>query len=180
MENNNNFDVIIIGGSYAGLSAAMALGRSLRNVLIIDAGNPCNKQTPHSHNFITQDGETPAGIANKAKEQVLKYPTVQFLNDYAEKGFKTKEGFEVLTKSGKKLKSKKIIFATGIKDMLPKIKGFSECWGITAVHCPYCHGYEIRKVKTGILANSDAAFETAKLISNWTNELTILPMENQN
>lgn len=173
MENNNNFDVIIIGGSYAGLSAAMALGRSLRNVLIIDAGNPCNKQTPHSHNFITQDGETPAAIANKAKEQVLKYPTVQFLNDYAEKGSKTKDGFEILTKSGKKLKSRKIIFATGIKDMLPQIKGFSECWGITAVHCPYCHGYEIRKVKTGILANGDAAFETAKLISNWTNELTI-------
>lgn len=72
MTEDKNFDVIIIGGSYTGLSAAMALGRSLRNVLIIDSGKPCNKQTPHSHNFITQDGETPTAIAYKAKAQVLK------------------------------------------------------------------------------------------------------------
>jgi|GEM_PF-2687550 len=78
MTDRNNFDVIIIGGSYAGLSAAMALRRSLRNVLIIDSGEPCNSQTPHSHNFITQDGEKPAAIAEKAKAQVSKYDTVKF------------------------------------------------------------------------------------------------------
>jgi thioredoxin reductase len=173
MEDNSNFDVIIIGGSYAGLSAAMTLGRSLRNVLIIDAGDPCNKQTPHSHNFITHDGATPAVISQKAKIQVLKYPTVEFIQDYAVSASKTKLGFEVFTKSGKKFKGKKIIFATGIKDVFPKIKGFEECWGISVIHCPYCHGYEVRKVKTGILANGDGAFETAKLISNWTGDLTI-------
>jgi thioredoxin reductase len=173
MENKKSFDVIIIGGSYAGLSAAMALGRSLRNVLIIDAGDPCNKQTPKSHNFITQDGETPAAISDKAKVQVLKYPTIQFINDFAVSGSKTKVGFEISTKSGEKFEGKKIIFATGIKDILPKIDGFAECWGISVIHCPYCHGYEVRRVKTGILANGDDAFETAKLISNWTNHLTI-------
>src|SRR5947208_2647434 len=73
---NNRYDVIIVGGSYAGLSAAMSLGRSLRKVLIIDSGLPCNRQTPHSHNFITHDGETPKAIADKAREQVLKYTTV--------------------------------------------------------------------------------------------------------
>ena len=71
MKSNNGFDVIIVGGSYSGLSAAMALGRSLRNILIIDSGLPCNRQTPHSHNFITHDGEQPAAIAEKAKAQVL-------------------------------------------------------------------------------------------------------------
>src|SRR5690606_25897316 len=78
MEKENKFDVIIIGGSYAGLSAAMSLGRSLKKVLIIDSGKPCNRYTPHSHNFITHDGAVPKEIALKAKEQVLKYDTVQF------------------------------------------------------------------------------------------------------
>ncbi len=173
MTKETKFDVLIIGGSYAGLSAAMALGRSLRNVLIIDAGNPCNEQTPHSHNFITQDGATPASISAKAKEQVLEYPTVQFLKDFAVQGKKIENGFEITTQSCQSFQGRKLVFATGIKDILPKIDGFAECWGITAVHCPYCHGYEVRKVKTGILANGEAAFETAKLISNWTEELSI-------
>lgn len=89
MNTANNFDVIIIGGSYAGLSAAMALGRSLRNVLIIDGGLPCNRQTPQSHNFITQDGETPATIANKALMQVLNYSTVKLHKGFAVNGKKT-------------------------------------------------------------------------------------------
>jgi thioredoxin reductase len=83
-----DFDVIIIGGSYAGLSAAMSLGRSLRQILIIDSGLPCNRQTPLSHNFITQDGEQPAAIAAKARAQVLAYPTVSFVNDFALSGNK--------------------------------------------------------------------------------------------
>ena len=94
MAGEKTYDVIIIGGSYAGLSAAMALGRSLRNVLIIDGGEPCNKQTPHSHNFITHDGETPKAIAEKAKEQVLKYDTVTFLQGKAVKGNKNQRGLK--------------------------------------------------------------------------------------
>jgi thioredoxin reductase len=95
MAEKNRFDVIIIGGSYAGLSAAMALGRSLRNVLVIDSGNPCNRQTPHSHNFLTQDGETPNEIAAKAKEQVLKYSTVKFFSGLATSGRRMGNGFEI-------------------------------------------------------------------------------------
>ena len=83
MTGDRDFDVIIIGGSYAGLSAAMSLGRSLRNVLIIDSGLPCNRQTPYSHNFISYDGEKPSVIADKAKAQVLNYNTVRFHNDLA-------------------------------------------------------------------------------------------------
>lgn len=173
MTDNKNFDVIIVGGSYAGLSAAMSLGRALRNVLIIDSGLPCNRQTPHSHNFITQDGEKPGVIAEKAKKQVLKYDTVKFVTDLAVNGTKTDKGFEILTQSGKLFSAKKLIFATGLKDIMPNIKGFSECWGITVIHCPYCHGYEVKNQKTGILANGYAAFYLAQLISNWTKDLTI-------
>ncbi|WP_407647488.1 NAD(P)/FAD-dependent oxidoreductase [Flavobacterium azooxidireducens] len=173
MNVNKNYDVIIIGGSYAGLSAAMALGRALRNVLIIDSGLPCNRQTPHSHNFITQDGAKPSEIAAAAKAQVLKYKSVKFLSDFAVDGKKTEKGFELTTQSGLAFTAKKLVFATGVKDIMPDIKGFSDCWGVSVIHCPYCHGYEVKDEKTGILANGDFALHYAQLIRNWTKDLAI-------
>lgn len=174
MTDQKHFEVIIIGGSYAGLSAAMALGRSLRQVLIIDSGQPCNRQTPHSHNFITQDGEKPGVIAGKAREQVLKYSSVQLLNDLAVSGKKTATGFAITTQAGQAFTAKKLVFATGIQDSMPAIKGFAECWGISVVHCPYCHGYELRNRKTGIMANGERAFHLASLVNNLTDNLTVL------
>lgn len=173
MLDKKDFDVIIIGGSYSGLSAAMALGRALRNVLIIDSGLPCNRQTPHSHNFITHDGEKPSIIAEKAKAQVLNYSTVQFHEGLAISGKKIDNGFLITTELNEEFMAKKLIFATGVKDLLPTITGFSECWGISVIHCPYCHGYEVKNEKTGILANGDFAFHYAQLIRNWTKDLTI-------
>ena len=167
------FDVIIIGGSYSGLSAAMSLGRALRQVLVIDSGLPCNRQTPHSHNFITQDGEKPAVISAKAKLQVEFYKTVQFYNGLAVKASKIENGFEIVTASGDVFTARKILFATGVKDLLPEIDGFAECWGISVLHCPYCHGYEVKNEKTAIIANDEMGFEFAKLISNWTKDLRL-------
>jgi thioredoxin reductase len=173
MTDKKIFDVIIIGGSYSGLSAAMSLGRSLRNVLIIDSAKPCNIQTPHSHNFITQDGEIPKVIAEKARAQVLKYKTIEIINALATQGKRTDEGFEITTGSNHIYTSKKLIFATGLKDIMPDINGYKECWGISILHCPYCHGYEVKNLKTGIIANGDFAFEFAKMINHWTNDLTV-------
>lgn len=170
---NKNFDVIIIGGSYSGLSAGMSLGRSLRNVLIIDNGKPCNRQTPHSHNFITHDGKTPAEIAQLAKKDVEKYKTVKFYNGTVAKTIKTTEGFDVEISSGEKFHAKKLILASGIKDIMPDIQGFAECWGISVLHCPYCHGYEVKNEVTGILSNGDMAYEFSKLIFNMTKNLTL-------
>lgn len=167
------FDVIIIGGSYSGLSAALALGRSLRNVLIIDSGKPCNIQTPHSHNFLTQDGNTPKNISEVAKEQVMKYETVKFKNGIALNATKEDFGFTVKTNSDEVFQAKKLIFATGLKDIFPAIEGFSECWGISILHCPYCHGYEVKNLETGIIANGEMGYEFAKMISNWTHKLTV-------
>lgn len=166
---NQQFDVVIIGGSYAGLSAGMSLGRAIRNVLIIDSGNPCNKQTPHSHNFITHDGEKPAAIAAKAKEQVLKYPTIQFMEGKVTTVTGVNNNFIV----NGDIHTKKILFTTGVKDRMPDIEGFAECWGISVIHCPYCHGYEYRGQKTGIMANGEMATEFGTLITNWTDQLTI-------
>lgn len=174
MLDNNKYDVIIIGGSYSGLSAAMSLGRSLRNVLVIDSGFPCNRQTPHSHNFITHDGEKPTVISAKAKIQVDFYDTVQFYYGLAIGAIKTESGFEIKTESGKSFTAKKVLFATGVKDLLPEIPGFAECWGISILHCPYCHGYEVKKEKTAIIANGAIGFEFTKIISNWTKDLRLL------
>ena len=173
MADFKNLDVIIIGGSYAGLAAAMSLGRALRQVLVIDSGNSCNKQTPHSHNFITHDGNTPEQIRTMAREQVARYPTIQFHDGLAVSGAKTEAGFEITTKKKKVFTAKKLLFATGIKDQMPEIPGFAACWGISVIHCPYCHGYEVQSQKTGLLGNGDAGFEYVRLISNWTRDLTL-------
>jgi len=168
------FDVIIIGGSYAGLSAAMSLGRSLRKVLVIDSGKPCNRQTPHSHNFLTQDGKTPLEIATLARQQVEQYDTVEFYNDVAVKGKKIDKGYHITTLGGEEFTSKKLILASGIKDQMPDIPGFASCWGISVIHCPYCHGYEYRGQQTGIYANGERAFHLSGLVNNLTANLTVL------
>ena len=173
MDSNNHYDTIIIGGSYSGLAAAMALGRALRKVLIIDSGEPCNRQTPQSHNFLTQDGKSPKEIATLAGQQVARYDTVEFFNGIATTGNKTGTGFEIQTSAGNTFAATKLIFATGIKDIMPHIKGFSECWGISVLHCPYCHGYEVRDKTTGVWGNREYGFELSKLITNWTKDLTL-------
>lgn len=169
----NSYEVIIIGGSYSGLSAAMALGRASRKTLVIDAGEPCNRQTPHSHNFITHDGEVPSVISAKAKEQVLAYPTVTFIQDRALKGIKTETGFDITTESGKTFSTKKLLLATGVKDIMPDIDGFAECWGISVIHCPYCHGYEVKGEKTALMANGPIAEHFLPLLLQWTKDLTL-------
>ena len=177
MADSKEFEVIIIGGSYAGISAAMSLGRALRKVLVIDAEQPCNQQTPHSHNFLTQDGQKPIEITNIALAQLANYTTVEFYQGLAINVTKVLKGFIVETQNGDAFHAKKLVVATGLKDIMPEIEGFAECWGISVVHCPYCHGYEIRDKKTGILANGDAAFHYAQLINNWTKYLTIFTNE---
>ncbi|HEY6902009.1 MAG TPA: NAD(P)/FAD-dependent oxidoreductase [Puia sp.] len=188
----DSFDVIIIGGSYAGLAAGMALGRALRRVLVIDSGEPCNRFTPYSHNFITQDGKAPGEIGALAREQVGRYGTVRLVEDwvsgaegrFAGGGFLAgglaggglvsgRGGFAVRTASGSVFGARKLVFATGIRDILPPIEGFDACWGISVLHCPYCHGYEMWNEQTGILSNGEEGFDLSRLISNWTSDLTL-------
>lgn len=173
MKIKSRYDVIIVGGSYAGLSAAMALGRSLRSVLIVDSGLPCNRQTPHAHNFITQDGATPAEISRSAREQVLRYPSVTFLQDLVTDVDRVTDSFTVKTENNGSYTCAKILFATGLKDVMPEMKGFADCWGISVLHCPYCHGYEVSGRKLGIIASGEKAMELCNLIRHWSDNLTL-------
>ena len=171
---NPVYDVIIIGGSYSGLAAAMTLGRSLKQVLVIDSDQPCNQQTPHSHNFLTRDGDSPQAIAGIAREQALKYPTVAWAYDQATRAIKQVDTLYIIeTASGRSFFSKKVHLATGVKDLLPQIPGLAACWGISVIHCPFCHGYEVHGRKTGFLGNGDAAFRKINLLLNWTRELIL-------
>jgi len=168
-----NFDVVIIGGSYAGLSAALSLGRALRKIIVIDSGNPSNEQTPHSHNFLTRDGETPAQLSKKAREEVLRYPSVTFKKDRVVAVTGENRNFKVQTEEKAMFSASKIIFSTGVIDIIPEIAGFAECWGISILHCPYCHGYEHKNLPTGVFANGQAGYDQAKFISNWTKDLVL-------
>ncbi|MBL7923084.1 MAG: NAD(P)/FAD-dependent oxidoreductase [Bacteroidia bacterium] len=173
MKEKMQYDVIIVGGSFAGLAAAMALGRALRKVLVIDSGLPCNRQTPQSHNFLTNDGMAPSDISSRARKEVEKYPGVQFLHGQATQAHPNSQGFEIGTHTGAVYHAKKVLFATGIRDLMPDMDGFAECWGKSVLHCPYCHGYEVRNEKTGVLINSVQELEFVKLLTNWTTDLRL-------
>ncbi len=169
----HDFDVAIVGGSIAGLSAAMTLGRSLRRVGVFDSGNACNRYAPRSHNFITCDGKQPGEIVSTAREEVAKYETVSFHDIEVTGVEKTDRGFIILT-SDQEFSAKRLLLATGLKDNLPDVRGFGDCWGISILHCPYCHGYECRNQRTGIIANGEAAYHLGTLINNWTRDITVL------
>lgn len=173
MNSSTPLDVLIVGGSIAGLSAALVLGRSRRTVLVLDAGKPANRQTPHSHSFLTRDGTPPAQLATLAREQALAYPTVTLRNATVTQAVREDELFSVKTEVGEDFRAKRLLLATGVADQLPNLPGFAECWGISVLHCPYCHGYEVRDQRLGVLANGDAAFEFARLLLNWSRDLTL-------
>lgn len=173
MKKSAQYDAIIIGGSYAGLSAGLSLGRSMRTILIIDGGEPCNKTSPFAHNFLTNDCSRPQTIKAKAREQVLLYPLVSFQEGLVANVVKGDDLFEVITEEGTSFTAKKVLFATGVKDTLPITEGFKECWGLSILHCPYCHGYECKNQKIGVLGNGDMGFELAKIISQWAGSLTL-------
>jgi thioredoxin reductase len=173
MDNPETFDVIIVGGSHAGLAAGLTLGRALKKVLIIDSGKACNRQTPHSHNFLTHDGRKPAELLQIARTEVLRYPTVQFLSGTVTTGGGASNDFGVSTAGGQHCRAKKLLFATGVQDLMPDLEGFAPCWGVSVLHCPYCHGYEYCGQPTGILMNGEAAVDFSAFIHNWTDRLTL-------
>ncbi|GAB3902744.1 NAD(P)/FAD-dependent oxidoreductase [Larkinella knui] len=169
----NEYDVIIIGGSYAGLSAALVLGRALCTVLVLDNGQPANRQTPHSHSFLTRDGETPAELTRIARQQALAYPTVTIREATATTARQSGSSFLIKTDADEEFTARRLLLATGLTDVMPDLPGFAECWGISVLHCPFCHGYEVKDQTVGVLANGDAGFELTRMIHHWNPGMTL-------
>lgn len=161
-----NFDLIIVGGSYAGMAAALQLVRARRSVLVIDAGSRRNRFADSSHGFLTQDGNSPQAIAATAKAQLLAYPTVQWLEATAISASKIASGFQVSTDT-QSYQAKRLILATGVTDQLPEIPGLAERWGKSIFHCPYCHGYELDQGPIGVVAASPLALHHALMLPDW-------------
>jgi thioredoxin reductase len=162
-------DVTIIGGSYAGLSAALQLGRARRSVLVVDAGQRRNRFATSSHGFLGQDGQPPDAIAAKARAEVLEYPTVRLLEGTARDAKPIEGGFAVRV-GDEEYRSKRLILATGVADELPAIPGLAERWGQSVFHCPYCHGYELDKGRLGVLGAGPLAAHHAVLVSEWAGD----------
>ena len=161
------YDAIIIGGSYAGLAAAMPLARARRMVLVVDAGQRRNRFADHSHGFLTRDGALASDIAAIGRDQLLAYGTVEWLEANAGDVSRTDEGFCVELGGMKARTAKRLIIATGVVDTLPAVPGLADRWGSAVFHCPYCHGYELDQGRIGVLGTSAMSVHTALLLPDW-------------
>lgn len=161
------YDVIIVGGSYAGLSAGLQLARARRQVLVIDAGQRRNRFAATSHGFLGQDGEAPAVIAAEGRAQLMEYPTVRWLKDSAVQAQSTQAGFSIRTLHSGAFTARRLVLATGVVDDLPDVEGLAERWGRSVFHCPYCHGYELDQGRIGVLATSALSMHHALMLPDW-------------
>ncbi|CAB3748642.1 thioredoxin reductase [Burkholderia sp. MSh2] len=165
---HDHHEVIVIGGSFAGLSAAMQLARARRRVLVIDAGRPRNRFAAHAHGFFGQDGKPPVQIVEEAAAQLAAYPTVQRIAGDVRTAERDEHGrFQVTLADGSHASADRLILATGIRDELPALPGLAERWGVSVLHCPYCHGYEVSGRRLGVLATHPLSVHQAILIPDW-------------
>jgi thioredoxin reductase len=164
-----HYDVIVIGGSYAGMAAALQLLRVRKDVLVIDADQRRNRFASHSHGFLTQDGADPGEVARAARLQLEAYPTLVWRNAKVVAVTGTLDNFTVTTDEGQSCWARRVLFATGVADQLPAIAGLSERWGRTVFHCPYCHGYELDMGRIGVIAAGAMSIHQAELLTEWGN-----------
>ena len=167
------YDVVVIGGSFAGLAAAIQLGRTRRRVLLVDAGSPRNRFAHASHGFLGQDGRTPREIAAKGREEIAAYRTVEVMDGEVVSARGAIDAFGLTLASGGEIGARRIVLATGIVDVLPEIPGLGERWGKSVLHCPYCHGYEVADRRLGVLATGEASMHQAMLIPDWSDDVTL-------
>lgn len=161
------YDVAIIGGSYAGLSAALPLARARRSVVVIDHGQRRNRFATHSHGFLSQDGTLASEIAEIAREQIAHYPTVKFETGQVLDVAKSNDLFHVCIDKTHAITANRIIIATGVTDQLPEIQGLRERWGQSIFHCPYCHGYELNQGQIAVINSSEFSIHQAMMLPDW-------------
>ncbi|MEU9571887.1 NAD(P)/FAD-dependent oxidoreductase [Streptomyces massasporeus] len=179
------YAVVVIGGGAAGLSAALVLGRARHRTLVVDAGEPRNAPAAHMQGFLTRDGMPPAEFLALGREEIARYD-VEFVRDRvvevtrgenltaAQGGDLTEaqgEGFTVVLAGGRTVRARRLVVATGLKDELPAVAGVAERFGRDVLHCPFCHGWEVRDQPFGVLASSPASVHQALMVSQWSKDV---------
>lgn len=167
-----DYDAVIVGGGPSGLTAALVLSRACRKVLVCDEGKPRNYASPAVHGFFSRDGISPEELLKIGREQLKPYAV-----EWRDAGVKDAEridgGFRVETRDGKAFTARKLILATGVTDERPEIDGLLELWGTGVLHCPYCHGWEVRNKPWGFIAVGEQAADWGIELRGWTTELTL-------
>jgi len=176
MNENENYDVVVVGGGAAGLSGAVALARSRRSVLVVDAGDPRNAPAGHVHNFLSRDGTPPSELYAAGRAEVRRYGgrvETGRVTALARDG--ARFGVQISTEAGARtVAARRLLVDTGLRDVLPEVPGLAARWGIDVVHCPYCHGWEVRDQRIGILATGPAAVHQALLFQQLSPHVTLL------
>ncbi|MEV5144704.1 NAD(P)/FAD-dependent oxidoreductase [Streptomyces sp. NPDC052727] len=171
MTENTRYEVVVVGGGAAGLSAALVLGRSRRRTLVVDAGEPRNAPSAHMQGYLSRDGMSPAGFLAVGREEIARYG-VELVRDRVVDV--TREGdFTAVLASGRTVRARQLVIATGLKDELPPVPGLAERFGRDVVHCPYCHGWEVRDLPTGVLATSPLSVHQALMVTQWSKDVRL-------
>jgi thioredoxin reductase len=163
------YDVVVVGGGAAGLSAALVLGRALRGVAVVDAGAPRNAPAEHMQGFLSRDGMPPADLLAAGRAEVTGYG-VELVDD---KVVGIDAGFLVRLAGGQVLQARRVLVATGARDELPDIPGVRERWGRDLLHCPYCHGWEVRDQPIGVLGTNPGSVQHALLVRQWSDDVVL-------
>jgi thioredoxin reductase len=167
------WDVVIVGGGPAGLSAALVLGRACRRVLVYDGGEPRNAPSPEVHSFLANDGVEPAALLQVSREQLSRYDGVELRAGKVTEIECHEGGFLVIPGVDRPLFARKVLLATGVVDELPPIEGIEELWGKSVLHCPYCHGWEVHGQPLAIYGNGDGGFDLARLLTGWSRDIIL-------
>jgi thioredoxin reductase len=170
----SELDVTVIGGGAAGLSAALVLARARRSVLLVDAGSPRNGPAAHMHGFLSRDGMPPQELLEVGRDEVVGYGATILRDTVTDVVDEGASGFRFELRDGGPARARRVLVATGLRDELPDLPGLWDRWGRDVLHCPYCHGYEVRDERLAVLGGSPQAVEYALIVRQWTADLAYL------
>lgn len=168
-----SYDCIVVGGGPAGLSGALMLGRCRRNVLVCDAGEPRNARAAGLHGYLTRDGSDPGEFLRLARQELERYPTVDFHRGEVVEARRTSGGFSVVCACGLRLSARKLLLATGVVDGIPEIEGFQELYGRSVHHCPYCDAWEWRDQPLAVYGRAEPGTALALALTVWSDDVVL-------
>ncbi len=169
--NPASYDVAVVGGGAAGLSAALVLSRARRQVLVADAGEPRNALAAHMYGYLSRDGFDPVQLLACGRAEVAKYGGAFVEGVVTEVVSDGRTGFRLLFASGERISARRVLVTTGLRDELPDIPGLAERWARDVLHCPYCHGHEFADRQLGVIGGTPGAVRYAQIVRQWTHDL---------